>query len=420
MRPFAAFLFSLVTYFGGHIYNGRWTRAALFGALLLIVLAAGWLFAVYGLSVFVSLPSLDPYDLQEWGQRLRLWFAAMIASIAVLWLLSALTAALDARKQPADATTESRPARFLAALAMSGFGIMALGAFPFLWLMAVRVADTVKRQPSAATSAAFSPFSGSSTLLSGTSYLPSGVPSVVNEAPPLPPSASSDKSRYLGATLFSVGDSQRSQEQVEEGEGRIRGRVQLDNQPLAGLKLKLTVAPSSETQSAVSDGNGYYSISLPPGQYWISGWELDMDSANRVLLGKVEKEAAMHWTTTPSLTVATAVPTTGPDFVFVTPLSLIHPPEGAETTTDTLFEWKAYPGASYYQMYMLDAGTHPDGGASGMASRRLRLTGTTTTAAIAGFTLKSGHYYTWGLRAFDARGGCISQSPYIQEPFKVK
>jgi hypothetical protein len=411
MWALTSFVLSLATFFGGHFYNGRWARATLFAALLLAVLALAGLVALCGFTRFCSAGYVDYYDFQEWIRRLKVLVGVTVAAVGAVWLASALTAAFDGRKGPIEEAAESSMARVLAVVAMCGFGVVVLAAIPFLWYVGPKLTRPQEEETR----------SGPAWPVSRSPRRAPSQPMTVTEAPPLPPAPAPVGGEVLVPGPLSFGLTSGLWGVLGPGRGFLQGEVRANGKPVSGLKLRLVAELGSLTEWGTSNADGYYSIAVPPGQYKLRGWEIDADSASKTIAGKIVNPATSRNLPPHFLTVTTDTATSALDLEFIDPIVRVRPANGEAITSATVFEWKPYPGATYYRMYMQSFGTTPDGEPRDVfVLWHPSLMGTTTTAVAAGFMLRSGHYYTWKLRAYNTKETCISETANDIALFRMK
>jgi len=402
-RSTVACILSLLTVFGGHYLNGRPAKALLFGIVL---------FASVGLAVLATFcvlaPSLLGGDMYVQSMIGSLgWFKMLfviLITVAVVAVVgaSALTAALEARDHGPEANGDeegdSPLVRNLAAFAMCGLGMVTLAALPILIYATVWL-------PGYLTTGL--PY-GSGLILSRMRYgLDLPLP-MIEVSPPRP------RAGYLGSTGRCVGEFDlEAKKSLAAGSGEIKGLVRANGGPVVGLRLQLLFAPDLRTGWGVSDANGWYSIRLPTGKYRLAGWDLDSASADSALAGKIDPEQD-PWDfgrLGQVLTVEANAATTGLNFDFIDAVVRVRPLNGIHVSRDVVFEWKPYPGASYYRLDVTDRGSNPHSDhytPSTLRSAYVR--GTTTTAVLAGLALKPGHYYGWGMEAYGSNREQIGRS----------
>lgn len=396
-RTTIANFLSLFTVFGGHCYNGRWAKALLFAVLLA---ASAILFPVAVLAVLSRTGISGDAGYQEMiGRAGGMKVLAVLVGIAVIavWAASGLTAAMDARRRENEIAPEevgdSPLMANLAALAACALGVAVLFAIPVL------VSATLWLSKSLAV-----PVSTGTPYEIERVFDNLGLPSPRTDFFPYLP-----RTGYLGITgqFSGAGRDRPTTKLLAAGRGTIQGNVRASSQPVAGLQLRLRFAPDLASQWAVSDAAGRYSIPVPPGQYRLSGWEIDSSSANSVLSGKINVDQF-----TPFDAIFTAIanaPTTGPDFDFVDPVIRVKPIGGVHVPADVVFEWKPYPNAARYSVVLTDHGTAPGSLRILRGSSPRDATGTTVTAALLQYNLKPGHYYSWDVIAYDGGGRRLAE-----------
>ena len=392
-RSTVACILSLLTFFGGHYFNSRPAKASLFGMVLVAGVGLG---ALAAFCVFA--PSLLGDDTYVQGMvgylgRFKVFVILITVAIVVVWAASALTAACEARAREPEAVPEeggdSPLVRNLVGFAMCGLGMATLAALPLL------ICATVWLPGYLSMAGPFRPRSTLSRLRYG---LDLPLP-MIEGSPPQP------RAGYLGSTVGGIGEFDwEAKKFLAAGNGEIRGLVRANGKPVAGLQIHLCFAPDLRTGRGVSDANGWYSIRLPTGKYRLAGWELDSASADSALAGKINEEQD-PWDfgrLGQVLTVEANAPTTGLNFDFIDAVVRVRPLNGIHVSRNVVFEWKPYPGASYYRLGVTDKGTNPYSNRYIPSTfRSANVRGTTTTAVLAGLALKPGHYYGWGVEAYD-------------------
>jgi len=181
-----------------------------------------------------------------------------------------------------------------------------------------------------------------------TDKVPERSSPAVTSAPPI-----TEETRYLGsASTFSNKFVHNTSRVLISGPGAITGSVTADGQPVAGLKLALALNGGVMSQWATTDPNGRYTIPVPYGKYRIDGFELDKQSANTHLPGKIEHPQAPH--KSGRFIVSEKSPGHGLDFRFVTPVTMDMPKTRYSTSEDILLEWYPYPGATRYKIQVYE------------------------------------------------------------------
>ncbi len=81
--------------------------------------------------------------------------------------------------------------------------------------------------------------------------------------------------------------------EIPSGNGRIRGKIFLDDRPMAGLEFSLILARGMKTQKTTVLADGSYEISIPQGKYYFNGlliYEKNDALEGRILVNVVSKE----------------------------------------------------------------------------------------------------------------------------------
>jgi len=375
-RAVTAFVLSALTYFGGHFYNNRWVRAAFFGTLMAL-----WFLLYLPATLYLSAAIKGGAGLILSSSTVlsRIWNAGL----GLMWAASAITAAVDsARPRPA---MEERGAftKYFTIIGLCSIGVL---------VMAGSLLVLAK--------------SGKS-VHAGPKYT-AEEPVTLTEAPPFP-----EHKRYLGSTNTAYGESFSwdSNLVLAEGPGIITGNVFVDDKPCAGLKLRLFMSDKARSQWATTNKDGVYTISLPEGKYLYQGWELDTRSANDVLADKIKIDRCDR-DNERTMSIAGGKPALGPDFYFVDPV-IPTQPLGEVELKDVIFEWEPYPGASYYEVSVIDRGTCDQDRKfdyMGDWKNRPKIGQTAISASGLGIQLASGHNYNWNVTAYDVNGRFMSQT----------
>ena len=120
--------------------------------------------------------------------------------------------------------------------------------------------------------------------------LPTRSEKVVTAAPPIV-----DVERFHGSTGVFMGEFPVDGRHavLAAGPARLVGTVTSSGKPVEGLRVRLALNGAVMSQWATSGADGKYQVALPAGTYRIDGYELDSQSAHRVLRGK--KEVSEGW-----------------------------------------------------------------------------------------------------------------------------
>jgi len=156
---------------------------------------------------------------------------------------------------------------------------------------------------------------------------------------------------YLGNTMLITGamdPSRPSVAIVPRGPGRIEGRATLLGQPVANLKLRLALNSRLWSPWLSTDRDGYYSFDLPYGEYSIDGYQLDSNSADRLLPGAVDFPHVIQ--RVEPLKVDDSGPAQGFEFRYVYPVRVQWPVGSVTIDQARQVVWDPYPGAASYTL----------------------------------------------------------------------
>ena len=285
--------------------------------------------------------------------------------------------------------------KFLDGLAFgAGFGI----AFIAIWYLVfmLMLPGMLENRPSRTV---FSP--------DRTERFPTGTPAQIDSPPAISPSR-----RFLGSTGIYDGEfSHDNSGTLASGPGRIVGSVTADSQPVPGLKLSLALNGRVMSQWATTDANGRYAIQVPFGEYRIDGYELDQASANTSLPGKIGHPLTPH--TSGNFKVSKDSPGRGPDFRFVSPVTMNMPKNSFPAGEDVIIGWHPYPGASQYMVQIYEKNS-PYGFTGNNRlfdwSHRPVVSETNINLAEYQVELKPGDFYTVEISAMDDNMNILSRT----------
>jgi hypothetical protein len=174
------------------------------------------------------------------------------------------------------------------------------------------------------------------------------------EPPPISQKAATEQ--YLGTPQILSGKFDRmSHDNLSEGPGTIAGKALVDGKPCSGLKLKLALNGKVWSQWAVTNTLGEYKIKVPYGKYRIDGWNLDEQSSDKVLPGKIHHPAGI-FAMFESFSVDEKKNGKGPILYFVNPVKIIQPIGETVLSDDLILEWEPYPNAAFYRIQIRDHG----------------------------------------------------------------
>lgn len=378
-RAVVAFALSALTIFGGHFYYKRWTRAGLFGTFLfawmLLFPMMSSIVVIYFMPFRFELPITR-------GAIHEIWSVGLL----VLCIASGVVAAHDARYQDEETDHDERFSRWVSALGLSALGALVVFSSPVFWK------------------------NGPLRLAIGSM---TDHKQVVTSVPEFHP-----REMYLGTTMsFSGTFDLDSEKELARGRGKIMGNARVDGTPLTGLRLRLLMNADLKTGWVETGTDGIYKVSVPAAKYVLAGWEIDTESAQKVLPGKIYIRSGLG-SEGEILQVDERTPGKGPDLRFATPVTAISPRDVVNLEGEVTFSWEPFPGATEYSLQLMDWG--PAG--SSLAGHRgtgvldcsnppnpVRATKVSLSALRA--SLKARHAYSWHVEAHDTSGQVISQSP---------
>ena len=179
-----------------------------------------------------------------------------------------------------------------------------------------------------------------------------------------------DESFYIGSlksTIFPLLDKKFSM--LKMGKLKINGKVFLDNNPLSDLKLRLLFLDRDKYYKSnwvETNSNGEYNIlSNKDGIVYI-GWELDQESANLVLNGKINlKDSFLGINNGEKGKQIKFIHKLGkgPDIYFIQPIKVINPIWSAKNPFDEyhdkenfFIEWEPVKNSKYYILNIIEYG----------------------------------------------------------------
>lgn len=198
------------------------------------------------------------------------------------------------------------------------------------------------------------------------------------------------------------------------GPGQLTGSVRSDGKPLSGLRLRLALNGAVMSQWATSGADGKYEVAVPHGKYKVNGYELDSDSAHRVLSGKVDGPR-VHFHENEILTVADGRPAKGLDLEFVEPVKRKGPSGEVSAAKPLVVSWEAYPGAVSYRLQLIEQKAPRDYESQKRLfewRERPLVTGTSANLTERGVKLKKGHYYSVEIEALGDNRRPLSQTAH--------
>ena len=193
------------------------------------------------------------------------------------------------------------------------------------------------------------------------------------------------------------------------GPGRIAGVAAVNGTPVTGLMLRLYLDPNLMSPWITTDSNGQYQIEVPYGEYKIEGFELDMDSANANLPGKILHPQNAY--SSEVFDVSEAVPGRGLNLSFVDAIDLEIPKKNFSSDEEIIISWKSYPGANEYAVVLYDLSDteYPSRG-NRVEWSKLPLSLEPTINLTEYYSLEEGQDYAVYVAALNKEGRLISYS----------
>lgn len=241
----------------------------------------------------------------------------------------------------------------------------------------------------------------------------SRYPSEVSEETLASPPPIRDEQKYLGSPAAFSGESMTRRKVLAAGPGMIEGRAVVSGKPAVGLKLRLALNDKVKSQWVVVDDGGGYSIPVPYGEYNVDGYELDSESANRVLAGKIDLDRFFpgHFV----FPVSETVKGLGLDFAFVDPVRLDLVKKQFSLSESIVIKWHPYPSAARYRLQIRST-ENPNSYAANDElfdwGERPIVTGTSVDLKEIGVQLKAGHYYNVEIEALDKDMDLVSKTAW--------
>jgi len=223
---------------------------------------------------------------------------------------------------------------------------------------------------------------------------------------------------YLGRYRLSQGGLGSNADTIPEGKGWIRGRITTTDRPISGLKFRVVLNGNAYSQWLISDQNGQYTIKVPYGEYEVSGFELDRETADAALSGLID--AQLWGVSGDSYTVAEFSSVDAVNFLFSKPIQKTTTKLEFNLSEPMILSWGAYPGSDYYEVQLWEAKSDYKYGYY-RALFKVHLTPHTNTNSIdlKPFVeqLNPGHFYYFDVVAKDNNGRIISRTINKRETY---
>jgi len=217
------------------------------------------------------------------------------------------------------------------------------------------------------------------------------------------------QARYLGSTNISSGGFARSGV-LARGAGKIIGTATVNGKPAKELRLRLGLNGSVYSQWATTDSTGKYIISVPYGEYLISGFELDKASADKSLPKMIAHPQNSY--SSDAFSVSQSSNGQGLKFRFVKPVIKKIKRKEFKQDEEITLEWEDYPDASTYSVQIYekdDPHTWSNETLFDWSERPMLLQSSINLSEYA-ITLKPGKFYKLQITAINKNKGRISKS----------
>jgi hypothetical protein len=157
--------------------------------------------------------------------------------------------------------------------------------------------------------------------------------------------------------------------------------------------------------------SGQYVVSVPFGKYRIDGYELDFESANSVLPGKIDHPG--HWSMDYNFDVTPNRKGDGITLRFVDPIIKNIPKTRVSVADDMQIEWESYPGAEQYQLQVYEKTSPRELSNNALFDWRQRPVVMEPHIRLGelGIKLNAGHYYVVEISALNESGRMLSETP---------
>lgn len=249
------------------------------------------------------------------------------------------------------------------------------------------------------------------------------TPSTSKEEVSIPPTLT-DTKRFLGSPAIYSGDFMDNLKgNLSSGDGKIIGAIRSNNQPIKGVRIRLALNGSVLSQWSVSTEDGRYTIAVPYGEYRIDGYEIETQSANEYLAGKIDHPRNGLFGES-RFVVGPTRNGEGLNLDFVDPVVKTGPSGEVSLSKDIVATWQAYPGAEHYVIQIYEnENIHDYIGQKRLFkwSERPVVNEPMINLTAYKVPLKIGFYYTLEVQAKNKTGTAISETArkYSEKDFKV-
>jgi hypothetical protein len=221
-----------------------------------------------------------------------------------------------------------------------------------------------------------------------------------------------DSNRFLGSLGIYSGNFLDNKEGVlSAGDGEIGGIALVNEKPLKGLKLRLALNGKVMSQWATTDENGKYIIHVPYGEYRIDGYELDKNSADLNLAGKINHPQNAY--SSSKFYVSQGVKGRGLTFRFIDPIEKRLNKNRYSASEDITLHWMPYSGARWYAIQIYEK-KDPQSFFRGRNifdwSSKPKVSVPSINLKEYGVEVQAGHFYMLDIVAHDERMAILSRT----------
>lgn len=222
-----------------------------------------------------------------------------------------------------------------------------------------------------------------------------------------------EQKRFLGSTSITSSEFSRDKRDnsLAQGPGEIIGQARENDRPVVGLKLHLALNGSVMSPWTTTNNQGSYFIRVPYGEYRIDGYEIDFETANVVLNGKIGHPQNAHSST--PFRVAQEEKGKGLNFRFVEPIKKILPKTRFSLAENVVISWEPYPGAAHYEVQIYEkSDPHAYVGRDAIFDwvSRPKVTDTSFDLNKHGVQMKANHFYFVEIHAHGPNRAILSHT----------
>ena len=196
--------------------------------------------------------------------------------------------------------------------------------------------------------------------------------------------------------------------QLSEGTAKYTGTVTTHDQPIVGLRLRLALNGYLKSQWAITDEKGHYHISIPAGEYYVNGHELDTEVANDLLSGFIALSKKQWFGSL--FTVEKNKTFTGPTLYFAKPIVKQTGNKAFKLTDDITVSWHKYPNATNYNVQLFEVAANDKYTIIPLFKTNIETNETSLDIKKHTDKLKEGFNYHFQINAFNQNAEQISKT----------